>query len=177
MKTGTFFLPAATAAAFFTVAVATAEPIIVLLSQHNLDYAESACSSLMKDAAQNVVAGTEPGVIECKLETNTRALGRRLELEVEYKFAVNTRCKGVTVLRTNDREFDGKYNDNAIRIFNDTSKPHWNLLLDYYPGSKVHSWALQRGDNPFKGVQGEGTPAQIADEACIVVTGQGANIP
>ena len=149
----------------------------MLLSQHNLDWAEAACSVLLKDAAQKVAhsdAETEQAVIECKQAGNTKALGRALEYQVESKFAVDTRCKGVTVLRTNHPEYDGKYNYDVLNI----QKPHWNLLLDYHPGSKVHSWSLYRGDDPFKlVVQGEGTPAQIADEACIVVIGQGANIP
>ena len=57
-------------------------------------------------------------------------------------------------------------------------------MLYYQPGSKVHAWALFETDNlghimnpRLKVVKGEGTPAQIADEVCIVVTGQGANIP
>jgi hypothetical protein len=157
--------------ALFTVAAARAEPIVILASPHNLNYAQSICDVVQKNTPTDTAA-----ITDCALVPNTRGLGRRLEYEVESRFAVNTRCKGVTVLRMNDFEYDGKFNDDAQKIING-SKPHWKLLLDYQPGSKVHGWSLHRGDDPMKAVGGEGTPAQIADEVCIVVTGQGANIP
>src|SRR5262249_18431631 len=112
----------------------------------------------------------EPGWVDCQTAMfDARELVRRLQLQIESKFAVTTRCKGVTVLHPG---FDGDFNLKAVNFY-------WKLVLYYSPGEKVQAWALLRSDDPFKGgpVAGEGTPAQIADEVCIVVTGQGANIP
>jgi hypothetical protein len=170
-----------TVAALFTVAIARAEPIIVFDSGWNRDLAVSACLPFRKGVAQ---PGDDPAtVFDCQTATNTRGLGTQLEYEVQNKFAVTARCKGVTVLLP---ELDGNFNFKGTP-FSDIRKPHWQLVLYYYPGSKAYAWALFEADSlghvadrdfrPYKMVKGEGTPAQIADEACIVVTGQGASIP
>jgi len=161
-----FVLPLA---AFCTVAVARAEPIVAFDSRSNLDYAKVSCLFFKKAVPPSQAKSA--AVLDCQMASDTRLLGRRLEYEIESKFAVDTRCKGVTVLRMNHPDLDGIYDD-----VTSLSKSHWNLMLYYHPGSSIHSWALVRSDNAFK-VNGEGTPAQIADEACIVVTGQSANIP
>ena len=62
-------------------------------------------------------------------------------------------------------------------------KDHWELLLDYIPGSKVHEWSIYPRLHGIadeysiaRMVSGEGSAAQIADQVCIVVTGQGATV-
>jgi hypothetical protein len=153
-------------AAFFTVAVARAEPIIVFDSRYNRDYAISACSPLRKAFA------TPTAVSDCQNAVNTREVGRQFEYKVRSRFAVNTRCKSVSVVLLELDASKGAVN---------TQKPYWSLVLYYRPGSKVHAWELFRADKlgyiTTQKVKGEGTPAQIANEACIAVTGQGANIP
>ena len=91
--------------------------------------------------------------------------------------AVNTRCKGVVAVIGGHEKYDGKFNPVATAI--QEHKDHWDLLLDYIPGSKVHEWSLEptsAGNNQrlLEGqiVSGEGSAAQIADQVCIVVTGQ-----
>jgi hypothetical protein len=132
--------------ALLTVAVAKAEPIVVLNTLYNRNSAEAVCN------ATDAVAG-------CKALVQVTA--NRLDDEVAGKFAVNTRCKGIRILRNDD----GK------------TKGDWDLRIHYYAYSKVHEWFLFYEPQPAKMIKGEGTPAQIADEVCIVVTGQGANIP
>src|SRR6516162_8443041 len=67
---------------------AVAEPIIIIISsQHNLEYARRACSS---------VANPE-GIAECKFAGDGRNLGRKLENEVRSQMATNPRCQGVDV--------------------------------------------------------------------------------
>jgi hypothetical protein len=153
-------------AAFFTVAVARAEPIIVFDSRYNRDYAVSACSTLRK------VFASPTAVSDCESAVNVRELGRRLEYEVRSRFAENTRCKGIRVVLP---ELDAS--KGAI----DTQKPYWSLVLYYSPGSKVHTWELFRADKlgyiSTRKVKGEGTAAQIADEACNAVARPGANVP
>lgn len=120
---------------------------------------------------------------ECKSVRDPKELGRRLENKIMDLLAVNPRCKGVEVILDWHEKFDGKLNPAAIEI--QEQKDHWNLFLDYIPGSKVHSWSLfpasswnNRASNFGKGrmVSGEGTAPQIADQICTVVTGQGASL-
>jgi hypothetical protein len=73
---------------------ALAEQIIIIKSYHNLDYASVACSN----------TNNPEGIAECKLFTDGRNLGRRLENEVRSQMAANTRCQGVDVFRLNDRD-------------------------------------------------------------------------
>jgi hypothetical protein len=90
-------------------------------------------------------AAEPQGLVDCQTAMfDARELVRRFQFEIENKFAVTTRCKGVTVLRPGS--------DSA-------EKSYWKLVLYYFPGSKVQSWALLRSD-PFKAVAGEGTPVK-----------------
>ena len=87
--------------AVLTPGAAVAEPIIVIISsQHNLEYARRACSS---------VANPE-GIAECKFVGDGRNLGRKLENEVRSRMATNPRCQGVDVFRQNHPDYDGKIN-------------------------------------------------------------------
>jgi hypothetical protein len=152
--------------AFFTIAVARAEPIIVFDSGWNQNYAKNACLPFKKDVEDVAPSEAEvAAVFDCRT-LDARALVARLEFEIEI--IVKTRCKGVKVLRP---ELDGV----NFKI-PDIQEPHWKLMLYYSPGSNVQSWALLRSDNSSKAVGGEGTPAQIAEEVCIAVFGQ-PNIP
>jgi len=66
--------------AMLTPGAAVAEPIIVIISsQHNLEYARRACSS---------VANPE-GIAECKFVGDGRHLGRKLENEVRSGMATS----------------------------------------------------------------------------------------
>jgi hypothetical protein len=161
-------------------AFAKAEPIIVFDSGYNRDWAVNACWPFRKEVAPP--EADPAAVYDCQWAANTRGLGRELENDVRSKFAVTTRCKGVTVILP---EFDNNFSYKQVV---DIQKPHWLLILYYQPGSKVYGWALFQVDSrgnlsspaniltPYKVVKGEGTPAQIADEVCIVVTGQGATV-
>jgi hypothetical protein len=92
----------------------------------------------------------------------------------------------VSVFRENHPDFDGKSNSSELATQN--AKAHWDLFLDYNPGSETHGWTLFPYDaaswSPLgtgrgkmgKMVEGEGTTAQIADQICTVVTNKGANI-
>jgi hypothetical protein len=97
-------------------------------------------------------------------------LGRRLELDVESKFASNPRCEGVSIVRG---WYEGYDEGDGREFLAAQTREHWELLLDFEPSSDEHHWSLFH----FEGfeilkdnVDGEGTPAQIADAVCIVVT-------
>jgi hypothetical protein len=57
---------------------------------------------------------------------------------------------------------------------------HWDLHINYDPGSKVYGWSLFPTDPGPKMagpcVSGEGDTAKNADQICVVVTRKGAVI-
>jgi len=154
---------------------AVAEPIIVIISsQHNLQYARRACSSPLLNP---------DGIAECKFAGDGRDLGRKLENEVRSQMATNPRCQGVDVFRQNHPDYDGKINFDELA--DQMKQVHWTLFLEYNPGQTIHNWTLfpwTGGDAsggelvPGGMLEGEGTVSQIADQICIVVTKRGANI-
>jgi hypothetical protein len=175
---------------------ASAEQIVFVVSYHNLDYAAVACGSIMQmepDAAKTIrdlandpyfkpadwVKDVIAGATECKSVRDPRELGRRLENELTDALAVNTRCAGVTVIRDPHPDYDSGGLSEANRKIKD-QKPHWDLMLDYSPATKIFGWTLFP-EKPGSGsagalVSGEGTTSKVADAICTVVTGRGANI-
>jgi len=159
--------------AMLTPGAALAEPIIII-SQHNLGYAKSVCSSPLLNAE---------GIAECKFFEDGRNLGRRFENEVKSRMATNPRCQGVDVFRQTDHDFDG--NDNLNELADQLKQVHWTLFLEYNPGQATHNWTLfpwtggsvSGGELVRSGlVSGEGTVSQIADQICTVVMKRGASI-
>ena len=161
--------------AMLTPGAAVAEPIIVIISsQHNLQYAGGVCSSPLLNAE---------GIAECKFVGDGRQLGRKFENEVRSQMATNPRCQGVDVFRQSHPDYDGKTNFNELA--DQLKQVHWTLFLEYNPGQTTHNWTLfpwTGGDVsggelvPGGMVEGEGTVSQIADQICIVVTKRGANL-
>jgi len=158
--------------AMLTPEVALAEPIVIINSQHNLNYASITCS----------YPNNAKGIAECKLFGDGRNLGRRFENEVSSQMATNTRCQGVHVFWLTDHDYDGKINYDELA--DQMKQAHWELFLEYQPGRTNHNWTLF----PYTGgevpklldsgtVSGEGTVSQIADQICIAVTKRGAKHP
>lgn len=173
------FCASAFFAALLPAAIAWAEPIVIINSYHDLDYAKEACDyqtrigqKLMPDNPDVI-----NGIAECKLAGDGRILGRRLENAVIAQLAINTRCAGVSVFRENHPSYDGR--NNYLDLTTQRKQFHWVLFLDYTPGQKTHEWTLfpNDADKPLNGMlEGQGTPAEIADQICTVVTKRGANI-
>jgi hypothetical protein len=95
---------------------AKAEPLVFIVSYHNVDYAKVACDQVLslepdavKDSRQHQKYGwgevgdatkyTLAAAAECKTVRDTRELGRRLENELIDALAVEPLCGGVTVIR------------------------------------------------------------------------------
>jgi hypothetical protein len=156
------------------VTAVNAEPIVVFQSLHDLNYAKNVCEYVQ--SAAGATNASNEAKTECALATDPRALGRRLELDVRSSFATNPRCAGVTVVRGwLDRYDPGDGHDYLATIAN----KHWELLLDFTPGSKTHGWSLFRvtaNQNIEDRFSGEGTPDQIANAVCIAMTGKGATV-
>jgi hypothetical protein len=174
---------AAQFAVLLPAAVAWAEPIVIINSYHNLDYAREACD--FQERVSQKLMPEDPdvlnGIAECKLAGDGRNLGRRLENAVIDQLAINTRCPGVSIFRQNHPDYDGK--NNFFELAEQEKQFHWDLFLDYNPGQKTHAWALFPKNGPqsdakmISGVlEGQGTAVEIADQICIVVTKRGANI-
>jgi hypothetical protein len=184
---------------FMALRPAQAEPIVFIVSYHNVDWAKTACEHVLEQApeAQKTIRelannpyGARPadwvydivnGANECKSVGDPRQLGRRLENELIDALAVNTRCAGVTVIRSPHPDYDRGSSDilqtnRDIRNKND----HWDLHLDYNPGHKTYGWTLfpnKAGAHSAGSlVSGEGDTPKVADQICIVVTRRGATI-
>lgn len=172
---------------------AATEPFIFVMSYHNLDYAKVACERVIQfesDAQKTLKYDQQSGfevddvtkhileaVAECKSVRNPQELGRKLENELIDALAVNTRCGGVTVMREPHPDYDrGSDTAEASKVRQRSS--HWDLQIDYNPGSKVYGWTLFPNEpgpkvgGPFIG--GGGQTAKNADQICIVVTQDGA---
>jgi hypothetical protein len=180
------------------ITTAQAEAIVFITSLHNLDYAKEACRYVMAQApdAQKTIRDFEKyqlgrpddwvydvvnGANECKSVSDSRELGRRLENELADALAVNTRCRGVTVMRDPHSDYDRGW----FEVYEKNEKiknqsDYWSLHLDYNPGHKTYAWALfpdkAGGDPAGPFVGGEGDTSKVADQICAVVTRQGATI-
>jgi hypothetical protein len=179
-----------------TVTKAASKPIVILGSLHNLDYAEAACDHLLRFSDPKAIAfvlnnasdyDTEDikrykeqfeGIRECKSVPDKRELGRRLENSIADQLAITRLCAGVSAYIDGHDKFDGKFNDAAQQA--KERNDYWLLMVDYAPGSKVYGWSLfpEKAGGADNGamISGEGTTAQIAEQVCIVVTGQGAHV-
>jgi hypothetical protein len=175
---------------------ADAEPIVFVVAYHNLDYAKTSCDyvlSMLPNAAKtarefqkygwgevdDTTKATLAGAVECKSVRDTRELGIRLENELLDALAVEPLCAGVTIRRDPHPDFNGgNFSQTNYEI--KQAKPHWDLHLDYNPGSKIFGWTLfpnkagMKPDGAF--VNGEGSVAKAASQICIVVSGRGASI-
>jgi hypothetical protein len=178
---------------------ANAEPLVFIVSYHNVDYAKVACDQVLsnepdalKDARQHQKYGwgevgeatkyTLVAAAECKTVRDTRELGRQLENDLVNALAVEPLCAGVTVIR----EPHSSWEKTAFSEFLEKSQPlkeqkaYWNLHLDYNPGVKAFGWTLfpnkagMKSDGPE--VDGEGTATKAAKQICIVASGRGAAI-
>jgi len=161
---------------------AKAEPLLFIVSYHNVDYAKTACdylSSMQKSGFGRLDEESIAGVTECKSVRDTRDFGRQLENSLIDALAVEPLCGGVTVIRDPHPEYDGggfSKENFAIK----QSKPHWDLHLDYRPGTKAFGWTLffnKPGMKPDGAiVNGEGIASKAASQICTVASGRGATI-
>jgi hypothetical protein len=158
------------------------EPIVFIVSHHNLDYAKTACEhalSMEPEAAKAIPEETVAAAIECRTVRDPRELGRRLENDLEEALAVEPLCFHVTVVKDPDRNYDaGSTAASRANYAIRQKKPFWDLHLDYRPGSKVFGWHLFPNDAGLKSsgplVSGEGTKTEVARQICIAASGRGA---
>jgi hypothetical protein len=158
------------------------EPIVFIVSHHNLDYAKTACEHVLsteREAAKAILDETVAAAIECKTVRDPRELGRRLENDVVKALAVEPLCFQVTVVKDPDRNYDaGSSFASRANFAIRQKKPFWDLHLDYRPGSKVFGWHLFPNDAGLKSsgplASGEGTKTEAANQICSVASGRGA---
>ena len=181
------------------LAQANAEPLIFIVSYHNVDYAKVACDQVLanepdavKDAREHQKYGwgevgyatkyTLAAAAECKTVRDTRELGRRLENELLDALAVEPICGGVIVIREPHSDWE-KTAFSEFLAKSDSlkeQKAYWDLHLDYNPGDKDFGWSMfphkagRKSDGAL--MSGEGDAAKSAKQICIVASGRGATI-
>jgi hypothetical protein len=178
--------------AFAAVNVVKAESksIVILKSQHNLDFTQKACDTLLqftdvdavtrllKAAPENdpsVTANKQimQGLAECKSVNDSRELARRVEKEVADGIAANPVCVGTAAYIEGHDKYDGKLSEAAMQA--EKNGEYWLLLIDYTPGTEIAAWSLfpeHVRDAPLLSsgrLVGEGTAAQIVEQVCSVV--------
>ena len=157
-----------------------AEPIVFIVSYHNVDYAKNVCDYVlaMQKSGNGLVDETTAGAAQCKSVSDTRLLGRQLENSVIDALAVEPLCGRVTVIRDPHPSYDGGISISNAQLRQ--KKPYWDLHIDLQPGSKVLGWTLFPDEPGMKSagplVNGQGTAPMAARQICIVVTGRGATI-
>jgi hypothetical protein len=92
------------------------------------------------------------------------------------QLVMNARCAGVSAYIEGYDKFDGKLN--AAAMLAEERGAFWSLMVDYAPGSEVYAWSLfpenaSGGAPNGRLISGAGTVSQIAEQVCIVITGQG----
>ena len=103
---------------------ANAEPLVFIVSYHNVDYAQTACNFVLSqvpgaletvhtwqkygwgEVTDETTKYILAGAAECKSVRDTRELGRRLENELIDALAIEFLCAGVTVIRDPHPDFD-----------------------------------------------------------------------
>ena len=148
--------------------------MVLFQSMHNLSYAEGVCS-FVTSAPGETFASSE-AKSQCASQTDAQFFGRRLEQDVQSKFAANPNCSGVTIIKGWYSKYDGGDGHEYLAA---QAQDHWDLLLDFEPGSEKHWWSLfpahgYKEPEVNRGILGEGTPGEIADAVCISVKKTGA---
>ncbi|SRR6266851_259662 len=167
---------AAMIASALTLASVEAEPIIIVPSWNSPEHAVVACRHVREVLIRTVPDDphVRAALAECNLAGDGSNLGIQLEQEVLKAMAISTRCRGVTIFR------ETREPNNFSELEPHRRRFHWDLLLNYVPGYRAHSWVLApiNGQGRTEGAaqRGEEVPVQIAEHVCIIVTGQGATI-
>ena len=85
----------------------------------------------------------------------------------------NTQCKGITIMREPAPGYDDDSRVDKIWEMKRRSA-HWDLQMDYNPGSKTYGWVLFPNEaGPMSAgpsVRGEGDSAGNAYQICVVIT-------
>jgi hypothetical protein len=131
---------------------AAAEPIVFIVSYHNVDYAKVACDHVLSFERDRLIDA----------------------------LAVESLCSGVTFIRDPHPDFDGGGGFSQANYAIKNQRPYWDLHLDFRPGSKDFGWTLFPNEAGMKSsgpmIDGEGSADKAAKQICTVVTGRGANI-
>ena len=106
------------------------------------------------------------------------AAARRFEDQLITQFAINPRCKGVTLARFyGPAEKASDATQAAIAAIAMARKDSWTLSIDYIVAASAQSWSLLDKDKNYRLFQAEGsTPAKIAADVCAIVTGTGGTV-
>lgn len=154
---------------------------VVLDSWWSGDYAMKACEqakspmdedtmSRIRNFGCGAVAGCPEAMahVAVCMSGDPKLLASQFEDRLMTQFASSPDCKGAAFARYHGP--DGKEPSAAEQAL--MSRPHWELSVDFFPGSATQSWSLQYlGED--KVFQGESTTeAKMASEVCAIVLKQ-----
>jgi hypothetical protein len=184
------------ASIFFAVSPAypaTVEPIVFVLSYHNLEYAKDACDHAIQiepDARRRLrnaeqyalqltnevfvaATGVLAGASECRSVGDQRELGRRLENKLIDALRANSQCSGVTILQDSSSDYEKAGRLDRTKEMGQSSS-YWELQIHFNPGSNIYGWNLVLNEPLPKStkasINGEGDTVKNADQICFVVT-------
>jgi hypothetical protein len=147
------------------------------------DYARKACEqakapmdddtmSRIRNFGCGSVAGCPEAMAHLTACTSNdpKLLASQFEDRLMTQFAINPDCKGAAFARYDGP--DGKDPSAAEQAL--MRRPHWELSVDFFPGSGTQSWSLQYlgEDKVFQ--QESPTEAKMASDICAIVLGQRA---
>ena len=151
---------AAVSFALFASAMPTLadEPILVLDRWWGVDYAKEHCQ---------IPALKPAGESEAICDQESTKNYNIFELELKTQFGASAQCAGVTLSSFG-------YPQNSKELLLDTSRPYWNLSINYEANEAVQLWQML----PPKGynlplMQATGTPTEIASQVCTIIKGKG----
>jgi hypothetical protein len=157
------------------------ELVVVLQGWRNADYAHQVCERtrtwhrqnrdlIAQVGCQSVTVCPEmmPLVTRCAMDPMSDL--RDFEDDFLAQAAASPRCKGVRIVRINERE----NLDKAVADI--LERPHWQLFLDFQPGEPKQHWRMTDRDSRAIFPKGEGNPKEIASDICAIVTERGAKL-
>ena len=134
--------------------LASEEPVVLLDSWWNTDYAKLSCKQLAP--AQSLDS--------CLLEL------KQFERELTTQFAASGECRAVHVA-----VYEGPAHSPSERANTAALGPHWSLSLNFIPGHVGQRWAMVKS-RTTEVTEGEGRPNQIATDVCRILRERGATI-
>jgi hypothetical protein len=157
------------------------ELIVVLQGWRNADHAQQVCQRARTWHQQNrnriaeigceaVTACPEMTPLIARCEQNPSSDLRAFEDELLAKAAADPKCRGVRLLKLNDRNAPDPV------VLAASKKPHWQLSLDYQPGDPRQRWSMTDHVSRANFPRGAGNPGEIAAAICKIMSERGAKL-
>jgi hypothetical protein len=156
------------------------EAAIVIDSWYTGDAAERVCDFARSfvDAAANRIRNSGCEVVSgcpemtavlsvCRSVADPKMLAEQFEQRLLMQFATSPECQGVSVARYGTKDRKPSAAEQTI-----IGRPHWDLGIEFNPGSRAQAWSLEYldGGKPFE--RESVSEAAMARDICAIVLGQ-----